>query len=206
MKKIILIVLMLLFVPIMAISANGIPYLTYTYSSTNRRFVYTQDAYLPLSRIQNLEDIEMQDPQDITIDDNDILYIADRGLGFVIKYDLELQQKTIIGQGVLSSPTGVHVAEDGRVYVTDFELKKAFQFEMNDNEVYELKVTYQEPVNSPFFGEDTSFDPTKVVTDKANNVYVLLAGNVNGLAQFKNDGSFLDILEEIRFLQRGKIR
>ena len=37
MKKIILIVLMLLFVPIMAISANGIPYLTYTYSSTNRR-------------------------------------------------------------------------------------------------------------------------------------------------------------------------
>jgi len=190
MKKIILIVLMLLFVPIMAISANGIPYLTYTYSSTNRRFVYTQDAYLPLSRIQNLEDIEMQDPQDITIDNNDILYIADRGLGFVIKYDLELQQKTIIGEGVLSSPTGVHVAEDGRVYVTDFELKKAFQFEMNDNEVYELKVTYQEPVNSPFFGEDTSFDPTKVVTDKADNVYVLLAGNVNGLAQFKNDGSF----------------
>ena len=76
------------------------------------------------------------------------------------------------------------------MYVTDFELKKAFQFEINDNEVYELKVTYQEPVNSPFFGEDTSFDPTKVVTDKANNVYVLLAGNVNGLAQFKNDGSF----------------
>ena len=76
MKKIILIVLMLLFVLIMAISANGIPYLTYTYSSTNRRFVYTQDAYLPLSRIQNLEDIEMQDPQDITIDDNDILYLS----------------------------------------------------------------------------------------------------------------------------------
>ena len=190
MKKLIIIVLMLLVIPLFTVSANGVPYLTFTYSSTNNRFVYTQDAYVPLSRIQSFEDLTLDDPQDIFIDNNDILYIADSGLGVVIKYDLTTQEKTLIGENILSRPTGVHVGNDGKVYVTDFELKQAFQFEIDSTGSYALKVTYERPVNSPFFDEGTTFDPTKIVTDKANNVYVLLAGNVNGLAQFKNDGTF----------------
>ena len=190
MKKLFILVLMLCVVPLFTVSANGVPYLTFTYSSTNNRFVYTQDAYVPLSRIQAFDDLALDDPQDIVIDANDVLYIADSGLGLVMKYDLTTQEKTLIGEDVLSRPTGVHVGTDGRVYVTDFELKKAFQFEITTNGSYELKVTYERPENSPFFDEGTTFDPTKIVTDKAHNVYVLLAGNVNGLAQFKNDGTF----------------
>lgn len=190
MKKIVILVLMLLVIPMFTVSANGVPYLTFTYSSTSDRFVYTQDAYVPLSRIQAFEDLVLDDPRDIVIDDDDVLFIADSGLGVVIKYDLKTQEKSVIGENILNEPTGVHVGTDGRVYVTDFDHKKAFQFEMSTSGVYELKVTYERPVNSPFFDDETTFDPTKVVTDSAHNVYVLLAGNINGLAQFKNDGTF----------------
>lgn len=190
MKKLTILLLIFMVMPLFTVSANGVPYLTFTYSSTNDRFVYTQDAYVPLSRIQNFDDLNLVDPQDIVIDQNDNLYIADKGLGFVIKYNLTTQEKTLIGEDVLDEPTGVHVGDDGRVYVADFKLKQAFQFEQNEALNYDLKVTYERPINSPFFDEGTTFDPAKIVTDKAHNVYVLLAGNVNGLAQFKNDGTF----------------
>jgi len=55
---------------------------------------------------------------------------------------------------------------------------------------YQLGAIYEKPVNSPFFKETDPFEPTKVITDRGNNVYVLLAGNINGLAEFENNGSF----------------
>ena len=189
MKKILIIILSLIWLPSLSISANGVPYITFTYSSSNQSFVFTQDAYIPLSRIDNFNGITLKSPSDIVFDKEDQMYIADRELGFVIKYNVTDNTSEIIGEGILNAPTGVHVDDLGRVYVTDFGLKQAFQF-VKENDTYVLKTTYEKPLNSPFFDDQTPFDPSKVVTDKAYNVYVLLSGNVNGLAQFKNDGTF----------------
>lgn len=189
MKKWIIVLLLFLWFPLLSVEANGVPYITFTYSSSNESFVFTQDAYIPLSRINTLDGITLNDPSDIVFDINDTMYIADRGLGYVIKYDPETQAVTMIGEDVLQSPTGVHVDDLGRVYVTDFSLKQAFKFEWEDDQ-YVVTTVYEKPLNSPFFDAETPFDPSKVVTDKAYNVYVLLSGNINGLAQFKNDGTF----------------
>ena len=190
MKKFIVILLILLTLPLFVVEANGVPYLTFTYSSTNGRFVYTQDAYVPLSRKQTFGDITLDNPQDITFDDQDVMYIADRDLGIIIVYDEVNQVTKTFGEGILEGPTGVHIGSDGHVYVADFITKKAYQFAPNNDDTYELIQTYEKPLNSPFFSEEDPFDPTKITTDNANNVYVLLAGNINGLAQYKNDGTF----------------
>ena len=190
MKKFILAILLFIVIPLFVVEANGVPYLTFTYSSTNGRFVYTQDAYIPLSRRQTFGEYTLENPQDITFDNQDVMYIADRDLGLVIVYDESNQTVKTIGEGILEGPTGVHVGSDGHVYVADFITKKAYQFALSAMNTYELVQTYEKPLNSPFFSEEDPFDPTKITTDNANNVYVLLAGNINGLAQFKNDGTF----------------
>lgn len=168
---------------------NGLPYQTYTYASSRQQLIQTQDAYLPLSLTQTLGGFKLNSPQDVFVDSNDIIYVADRGRKSIIRYDLQNDDAVEIGVGILQSPTGVHVDNDGRIYVADFGNKRAYQFRfIQDN--YVLHTTYEKPINSPFFTEDDPFDPTKIVTDRGGNVYVLLAGNVNGLAQFKNNGEF----------------
>ncbi len=168
---------------------NGLPYLTYTYASSRQQLIETQDAYLPLSITATLGDFALSNPQDIFIDGQDQIYIADRGRKSIVRYNLENDDTIEIGLGVLEAPTGVHVDEFGHVYVADFAKKLAYQFRMIDDE-YTLFQTYSKPVSSPFFTESDPFDPTKILTDRGGNVYVLLAGNINGLAQFKNNGEF----------------
>ncbi|PKK92861.1 MAG: hypothetical protein CVV61_07600, partial [Tenericutes bacterium HGW-Tenericutes-6] len=194
MKKIIIIFLfaVLLFLPsLKEVNANGLPYSTYTYSSSQRRIVPTQDAYLPLSMSFTLGGEALNSPRDITVDKDDNIYIADYGNARVIKYSLQTDDVMIIGEGILNQPTGVHVGLDGHLYVADFGNKAGYQFLYNPNtDTYTLGTIYQKPVNTPFFRPTDAFEPTKVITDRGHNVYLLLAGNINGLAEYENNGNF----------------
>ena len=174
---------------LVGLTDNGLPYQTYTYASSRQQLIQTQDAYLPLSLTQTLGDFSLISPQDVYVDINDIIYVADKGTKSIIRYNLQTDEAIEIGKGVLNIPTGVHVDSLGNLYVADFGNKRAYQFQRT-NDTYSIKETYEKPINSPFFGEEDPFDPTKIVTDRGGNVYVLLSGNVNGLAQFKNDGEF----------------
>ncbi len=195
MKKLLILLLIpiLLFtMPKLEVQAtNGLPYATYTYSSAVHRLVWTQDAYLPLSERDNLDGLTLDEPKDLTIDQNDNVYVADYGHSRVIKYSLQDNQSEIIGEGILDQPMGVHVAADGSVYVADYGLKQGLKFVYNSSTLqYEVTTIYEKPTNSPYFSESDPFDPTKIVTDRGGNVYMLLAGNVNGLAEFENNGNF----------------
>lgn len=174
-----------------AVDANGLPYETYTYSSSREQLVQTQDAYLPLSMTLDLGGYTLDQPQDITLDAEDRLYIADTGHSRVLVYDMEADETIVITDPLLDQPMGVTVDALGRVYVADFGSKKAFQFTYDEDlATYAISATYQKPVPSPYFADEDPFDPTKVIVDKGMNVYLLLAGNINGLAQYKNDGEF----------------
>ncbi len=191
-KKIVaflLVLAIILIIPAVDTQANGVPYNTYTYSSATHRMVWTQDAYLPLSISYNLGGVELSEPSDITIDENDNVYIADTGNGRVIKYSLQSDEVTIIGDTILQEPTGVHVGIDGHLYVADFGLKQAFKFS-DDLGTYDVEVVYEKPVNTPYFTDEDAFDPTKIVTDRGGNVYLQLSGNINGLAEYENTGEF----------------
>ncbi len=172
-------------------NANGLPYSTYTYSSSMGEIVWTQDAYLPLSISTELGGETLDTPSDITVDANDIIYVADTGNSRIIRYDLENDLVSSFGETILDQPTGIHVDSQGSVYVADFGTKEAYKFIYNDiTSTFDLAVTYAKPVGTPYFSEEDAFDPNKIVTDTGLNVYVLLSGNINGLAEFKNDGDF----------------
>ncbi len=193
MKKlfILLFIFVLALTPSLKLSANGLPYSTFTYSSSQGRIVPTQDAYLPLSISYNLGGLTLKDPSDITIDDDDNVYIADTGNARIVKYSLRTDVVSVIGEGLLNQPTGVHVGFDGSLYVADFGSKKAYQFIYDVAlDLYNEGAVYEKPTNTPFFTEGDAFDPTKIITDRGNNVYILLAGNINGLAEYENNGNF----------------
>lgn len=186
--------LFLLVLPTKAVKVkaeNGLPYATYTYSSAINGLVRTQDAYLPLLANNHLGGESLLEPSDITIDHNDIVYVADTGHQRVVQYDLRTDVVHIIGDGILNQPRGVHVDIENSVYVADTGNKKVYKFGYNPIiSDYEVITTYERPVGTPYFSDLDTFEPTKVVTDLGLNVYIVLAGNINGLAQFKNDGQF----------------
>ncbi|MCR1808785.1 YIP1 family protein [Haploplasma modicum] len=196
-KKIIIILMMILSFSFFSainkqeIKANGVPYNTYTYSNSSKRFVWTQDAYIPLSIQYDLGGIELKDPQDITIDSENNIFIADAQQKMIIRYNLETDETISIGEGILSKPSGVHVGDDNKLYVADSGNKAAYQFTFNPaKNNYEITNKYVKPIATPYFDDDDSFEPIKVVTDHANIVYIVLAGNHNGMAKFNKNAEF----------------
>lgn len=146
---------------------------------------------MPLSISTELGGETLSGPSDITVDANDIIYVADTGNSRIIRYDLENDLVLSFGEDILNRPTGVHVDIEGNVYVADFGTKEAYKFVYDEGaSTFNRTVTYAKPVGTPYFSETDAFDPTHVVTDSGLNVYLLLAGNINGLAEFENDGSF----------------
>lgn len=192
-----LVVLGLLLTP--NVFANGVPYTTWTYNPSLDQIIRTQDAYLPLSIQYSLDTIELTNPTDITIDKDDNLYVSNwyedsvskQFKGQVIRYNLQTNETKIIGEDFLQQPTGVHIGMDGNLYVADFTRKEAYKYTYDSiNDTYSLSVTYTKPVNTPYFSTTEVFQPSKIITDQGNVVYVLLAGNINGLGKFDNNGTF----------------
>ncbi len=198
MKKLFILTLILflilpfLFGPRLA-AENGVPYQTYTYSRSQRSLVRTQDAYVPLAMTQTIGNYSLSNPSDIVIDRFENVYIADTGNARIIKFNPGEEDilPEIIGEGFLLEPKGVAVDRDGNLYVADFGKEEAYKFVYDEeNKTHNIQVIYRRPEKSPLLLEDETFKPSKIEVDNGGNVYLVLSGNINGLAQFKNDGEF----------------
>ena len=130
-------------------------------------------------------------PSDIFIDDNDIVYIADKGNGRVLVYNHETKETKEIGKGVLAGPTGVFVSKSDEIFVADETKKLVYIFNQNGEKL--LEINRPDPKKEPLFGsinEETgestvSYVPTKVAVDSADNIYITSQGNGNGIIQMK---------------------
>ena len=132
----------------------------------------------------NVINIGLSNPQDIYIDKNNIVYIADKGAKVVYRYDIATSVKTSIGEGVLAGPIGVCTDEEGNVFVADE--KTVVKFDSNGAKVRE----YGRPAEA-LFGEDSQYRPTKVVVDRNGNIFITSEGNSNGIIQLNSDGEFM---------------
>ncbi|WP_062236069.1 YIP1 family protein [Fictibacillus sp. FJAT-27399] len=195
-KKIIVVLFIsLLLVPETAQASA--PYDTYTINPDGE-WITTQDAYLPTGMINGLASIgntegvgkeklqPFSQPEDIFIDQHDSIYVADAGNARIAVLKPDGQFSKSIGKGILTQPTGVFVKDNGHVFVSDYGSQKLYEFDANGKKINE----FGKP-NSVLFGKDTNFVPKKVIVDKRGNLYTVLEGSVEGLAQLSPKGEFL---------------
>lgn len=157
---------------------------SYTYTVDEDHYWFrTQDAYLP---DKTITDLGLTQPEDIFIDKNDIMYIADSGNSRVVIYDINKDEVSgEIKYSEFQSPKGVFVTRAGEIYVADSKAKSVFVF----NADHSLKTTYGRP-DSPTFA-DTPYEPVKVAVDNRKNIYIIGEGVSNGIIQIAESGDFL---------------
>jgi sugar lactone lactonase YvrE len=157
---------------------------SYTYTLDNKKFfTRTQDAYLPDKTITSLG---LAAPDDLYIDDDNMLYIADSQNRRIVKYSINTDEivGTLEYEG-FSLPRGVFVTKEGRIYVADPSAKQIFVFDKDFNFIE----AFGRP-NAPSFA-DTPFEPLRIAVDNGGNMYIVGEGVYNGIIQLANSGDFL---------------
>lgn len=157
---------------------------SYTYMlDEDNNFVRTQDAYLP---DRTITELGLKNPDDLFIDENNVLYIADTGNARIILYDIDAGEvKDILKSDEFSSPSGVYVTMDGDIYVADTGAKAVLVFDKN----LELLRKVGKP-DAPIFA-DTNYEPKRVAVDSGGSIYMISEGVYNGVIQLAGTGEFL---------------
>ncbi|MCQ2505872.1 MAG: YIP1 family protein [Lachnospiraceae bacterium] len=157
---------------------------SYTYAEDEDGYwVRTQDAYLPYLTVT---DLSLSGAEEMFIDANDILYIADTGNKRIILFDLNQGQViNEIKAPVMSSPRGVYVTKNGKIYVADTGAKAVLIF---NNDLSFERAIYKP--DSPMFA-DTNYEPKRIAVDDAGNIFLVGEGVYNGIIQLASTGEFL---------------
>lgn len=160
---------------------NNDPYDTYTVGLKGEKIV-SPLAYEGVSVLG----LGLEDAKDIYIDKDDVVWISDRALKKVVRYDVSSGTTSYLGEGVLMGPTGVCLDNEGNVYVADFDGKAVFKMKQDGTIIKKF-----ERPSEALFGEQSQFRPTKVVVDNEGNLYITSDGNSNGIIQINKYGEFM---------------
>jgi tetratricopeptide (TPR) repeat protein len=157
---------------------------SYTYTlDDNNDWARTQDAYLP---DKTITDLELSAPEDIYIDKDNMMFIADSGNARIVKYSIDTGTVAgILTYKEMLNPRGVFVTKKGDIYAADPSAKMVFCFDRDFN----FLRSYARP-DSPSYG-DTKYEPLRVSVDNGGNLYIISEGVYNGVIQLAPTGEFL---------------
>lgn len=162
---------------VFAATADGTDYVTVNSNERNP----IPKAYVAHDEINNLGTYAtnsknyFKNPQDIDIDKNDNLYIADTGNNRIVVMNPNYEVLTVISEAdgaKFKAPEGVFVDGDGDIYVADTGNRRIVHCS-NDG-------TYIESfVNPPDeLVKDTAFNPSKLVVSETGLIYVVRGENI----------------------------
>lgn len=195
---------MLLSLPVGAFNS----FQTYTYSIDGEP-LDSPDAYIPVgtynSKYMSLpDDVTLNDPRDMVVDDDLNVYIVDAGANSVIVLDRYYKHKFTItsftneigAPDSFSSPRGVfvtdnkydgygNIVEAGRIYVCDTQKYRIVVFDRSGNFMYVLDAP-----ESELFEEGQVYYPEAVAVDKYNRIYVVSTQTTQGIIVLTEDGEF----------------
>ncbi len=147
------------------------------------QYTRTQDAYIPERTITKMG---LSAPEDMYIDKDNMMYIADTGNLRIVKYDIDTD--TVVEEFTydeFQTPKGICVTQKGEIYVADSKAKALFVFDKEWNLIRKI-----ERPDVPAFG-DTPFEPSKVSADESGNIYLVGEGVYSGVIQLSEEGNFL---------------
>lgn len=182
------------------VSASSVPYDTYNYDYWDY-VVDTQAAYYPNGAISgvSLGLKAFNNPQDICLDEENKLYVADTGNNriVVVESDLTTFYTEITTftdadgtEQKFNTPSGVFVSEKGDLYICDTENKRVVVLRENKvTKSFEFVKYIQNPT-SGVLASDFEFKPKKVAVDYADRVYVISKNVFEGIMAFDEDGNF----------------
>ena len=155
---------------------------TWTFNS-KEKWTKTQDAYLPEL---TLLELELKEPEDLFIDRNNNLYIADTGNSRIVRYSIDKHQIIdVIENRVMKTPRGLFVTDDGNIYVADARAEAVHRFDQAGN----LIESFLKP-NETAFGK-TPFNPARIAVDSKKNMFIIGEGVLNGIIHLSAGGQFL---------------
>lgn len=196
----------------MSVNAST-PYKTYTLDRYGE-LVETQDAYDPIKSVKTFEidgkNETIKGAEDLFIDDDDYLYLADTGNQRVVIMDKDFKYISKISEYTYQNDNGEDVAtklikpmgifvRDEFIYVADYGDEKdnksgavvVFEFDKTTNEVSFVK-RLGSP-SSPLLQIDGFlFRPQKIAVDKNHTMYIVSKGSSNGILLVNNANRFLN--------------
>ncbi|MDQ8737629.1 YIP1 family protein [Paenibacillus sp. LHD-38] len=172
------------------------PYRTF-FEDSNGRGIPTRPAYIPAGVVA--KDIYVDNgngemvysplkrPQDIFIDRNDHIYIADTDNDRVVHFSADgiFMQEIKVPESPLKSPQGVFAADNGDIYIADTGNKRVVKL----NKKLQLQLEFTRPQSS-LVNESFIYEPTNLVVDSRGFVYVVSKGSYQGVIQFEPSGQF----------------
>jgi len=139
---------------------------------------------------------KLKNPEDMFIDNDGKIYIADTGNNRIVIYDkdysflFEIHSNGDYSQGDLSAlkePQGVYVdPNDGAIIVADSGNARIVEFTKYGN----LRYSYPKP-ESELLSKDFSYQPLKITKDTRGFMYVANNGDSNGIMQLNANGEFV---------------
>jgi len=148
------------------------------------------------------------EPADMFISHDDLMYIADKGNNRIVITDLdfnfkkELKEFSYNGETLtLKKPTGIFVDQyTGNVYVCDTENSRVIKCDTDGN----VDRLFEKP-DTELYDQNLTYNPSKVIVDKAGNVYVIVKSQTKGAVMFNSEGEFLGFYGANRVEQTAEV-
>ncbi|NLG69542.1 MAG: hypothetical protein GX496_08300, partial [Firmicutes bacterium] len=179
---------------LLAASATGAPVVRaaepqWVWDDVAERFLRTPAGYV-VDRVLSVrtEQGGLKAPQDLFLDAEGYLWVADSGNHRVLKMTREGEVQAVLprpGSGRLQRPQGVFVDDDGTVYVADTGNGRIVVFGREGQWVR----TYEAPVSS-LLDPSFTFKPSKLLVDNRGYLNVVNEGEYRGIVLLDLDGHF----------------
>lgn len=196
-----------------SIAASGLfaeeSYIPYNYDSWGDSIAsqtgYTADTFI------SGDDIgcgPFDEITDIFVTEDERMFIADRGNNRIVVTDLEFNLITEISEfdyngtaSTLSGPMGLYVdpATD-YIYIADYGNERVVKTDIDGN----VSMEFYKP-ESNIYGAETTYNPEKVLVDKAENVYVVIGSVTRGAVMYNKKGEFLGFYGANRVEQTAEV-
>lgn len=148
------------------------------------------------------------EPADMYISHDELMYIADKGNNRIVITDLdfnlkgEMKEFSYNGETLtLKKPTGVFVDQyTDYIYICDTENDRVIKCDKNGN----VDRLFEKPT-SELYDQNLTYNPSKVLVDKAGNVYVVVKSQTKGAVMFNAEGEFLGFYGANRVEQTAEV-